>query len=293
MSTFRKHKGTQMKNLSKKNSITIFSVALFSLTLCFYANKTQAETLTFGIVPQQSAKTLAKLWTPICNYLSEKTGKKIQFSTAKDIPTFERRLLAGQYDIAYMNPYHYTVFHQKPGYQAIARQKDKKIKGIVVVKKDSPIRSLEELDGKKLAFPSPAAFAASVLPRAKMKTDGINITPRYVSSHDSVYLNVSKKLFSAGGGVMRTFNNTDANVKADLRILWTTPGYTPHAIASKPGLDAKTIELIGQALISMNIDPEAQNLLKAIKFKGIELAENSDWDDIRALNITLLDHLLK
>ena len=32
-----------------------------------------ADTLTFGIVPQQSAAKLAKFWTPIFNYLSDKT----------------------------------------------------------------------------------------------------------------------------------------------------------------------------------------------------------------------------
>ncbi len=269
-----------------------FSMALMISTALMFSTA-NAATLTFGIVPQQSAKKLARLWTPICNYLSEKTGTTIQFSTAKDIPTFEKRLLKGQYDIAYMNPYHFTVFNQKPGYQAIANQKDKRIKGIVVVAKDSEITSLSQLNNKSLAFPSPAAFAASVLPRAKMKSDGMEIDPKYVSSHDSVYLNVSKGIFSAGGGVLRTFNNTNPEVKEKLRVLWTTPGYTPHAIASKPNLDAATLEKIKQALIGMNTDPEGKKLLKTINFKGLQAANNSDWDDVRALNITLLDHLLK
>lgn len=258
----------------------------------FVSPLTYADTLTLGIVPQQSAKKLARLWTPITGYLSEKTGVKITFSTARDIPTFEKRLLAGEYDIAYMNPYHFTVFNQKPGYQALAKQKDKVIKGIVVVAKDSPIQSLQELDGTSLAFPSPAAFAASVLPRAKMTQDGINFSPKYVSSHDSVYLTVSKGLFPAGGGVMRTFNNTEPKVREGLRVLWTTPGYTPHAIATHPDLNEETRLRIQQALLSMNTDPQGQKLLKTINFKGIEAASNADWDDVRALNIKLLQHLL-
>ena len=42
------------------------------------------------------------------------------------------------------------------GYQAVARARDKRIRGIIVVPKDSPIESLAELDGKELAFPAPA-----------------------------------------------------------------------------------------------------------------------------------------
>ena len=62
-------------------------------------------TLSFGIVPQQSATKLAYLRTPICKYLSDHTGQRVVFKTAKDIPSFEQRLAAGEYDIAYMNPF--------------------------------------------------------------------------------------------------------------------------------------------------------------------------------------------
>lgn len=261
--------------------------------LALSATPAFADTLSFGIVPQQSAKKLAKLWTPIFKHLSNKTGTTIRFATANNIPTFEERVRSGQYDIAYMNPYHYTVFSQKPGYDAIARQKNKRIKGIVVVKKDSEIKSLEELDKQKLAFPSPAAFAASVLPRAKMEQDGMEIEPKYVSSHDSVYLSVSKGFFVAGGGVMRTFNNTAPEVREKLRVLWTTPTYTPHAIAVHPRVKPETVAKLKQALLEMNTDPEGQRLLKTINFKGIELAQNADWDDVRGLNIRLLDHLIE
>jgi len=266
-------------------STIIFSLALISL-------ESNADNLTFGIVPQQSAKKLAKLWTPISIYLSKKTGVKILFTTANDIPTFEKRVLAGEYDLAYMNPYHFTVFNQKPGYQAIIKQSDKRIKGILVVAKESPIRSLQDLQGKTLSFPSPAAFAASVLPRAKIQKEGITFSPKYVSSHDSVYLTVSRGLFPAGGGVMRTLKNTDQEVRDKLRVLWTTPGYTPHAIAVHPRLDIGLKNKIQSAFLSMNADPQGLALLKAINFKGTEVANNADWNDVRGLNITLLNHLL-
>jgi len=271
-----------------KKQITL-GVLLAAIT----ATNIQAETINFGIVPQQSAKKLAKLWTPINAYLSEKSGLKIRFSTAQDIPTFEKRLLAGEYDLAYMNPYHYTVFHKSPGYEAIVKQKDKRIKGILVVKKESDVQSLEQLNGATLAFPSPAAFAASVLPRAKLAKDGINIEPKYVSSHDSVYLTVARGLFPAGGGVVRTLNNTDPKVKENLRVLWTSPGYTPHAFATHPNLGKETRQKLQEALLAMNKDAEGQALLKSINFKGMEKAQNSDWDDVRGLNIKLLDHLLE
>lgn len=252
-----------------------------------------AAPLSFGVVPQQSANKLARLWTPIFVYLSEKTGEDIRFTTAHDIPTFEQRLLQGEYDFAYMNPYHYTVFHQKPGYEAVARQKDKRIQGIIVVKRDSPIQSLTELHQQTVAFPSPAAFAASVLPQAQLAHDGIAVAPRYVSSHDSVYLNVARGFMVAGGGVMRTFNNTDPEVRGQLRILWTTPGYTPHAIAVHPRIGPDVVEKIQAVLTTMHLDPRGLELLKSINIDAFESAADADWDDVRALNIQLLAPLLE
>jgi phosphonate transport system substrate-binding protein len=252
-----------------------------------YMGAEESLTLSIGIVPQQNATKLARLWTPICKYLSKQTGYRFVFKTAKDIPTFEKRLAAGEYDIAYMNPYHYTVFSIDPGYRAIAKETNKRIQGIIVVKKDSPYQSIAELSGKTLAFPAPAAFAASVLPRAYLKTNQIEISPRYVRSHDSVYLTVSKGLYPAGGGIQRTFNNMPESIRQQLRILWKTPGYTPHAFAVHPRLPAAVVRDTAGALIAMSTNEEGGKLLKNLNFNPIGSAKDEDWDDVRELGIAI------
>ena len=158
------------------------------------------QPLTFAVVPQQAASKLAGLWTPILNRLGAQAGVAIEFQTAKDIPTFEQRLAEGGYDCAYMNPYHFTVFHENPGYEAVARAQDKRIKGILVTRKNSPIQNIEDLKGLSLAFPAPAAFAATILPQRELAAKGIDIESNYVSSHDSVYRTVARGLYPAGVG---------------------------------------------------------------------------------------------
>ncbi len=251
-----------------------------------------ALNISFGVVPQQAASKLARKWGPLLARLSEKTGYSFKFSTAKNIPTFEQRLAAGEYDMAYMNPYHYTVFHHSPGYIAFAKEKGKQIKGIVVVRKDSSAQSLKDFEGKTLAFPAPAAFAASVLPRAMLRNSDIDITPKYVSSHDSVYRTVAKGLYPAGGGVVRTFENIDPEIRDQLRILWTTNGYTPHAIAAHPRLPREVVANVLVAMQEMETDPRDNPLLDSLNFKGIEAAHNAEWDDVRSLGIELLEELI-
>ena len=82
-----------------------------------------------------------------------------------------------------------------------------------------------------MAFPAPTAFAATILTQADLAANQVSFTPSYVSSHDSVYRSVAKGIYPAGGGVVRTFNNVAEEVRKQLRILWITKGYTPHAIA--------------------------------------------------------------
>lgn len=269
--------------------------ALLCLTLLAQQTALAEEppTLSFGIVPQQAASKLAKLWGPILTYLGEKSGTRLQFKTAPNIPTFEQRCAEGDYDVAYMNPYHYTVFHRSPGYQVFARQKDKRIRGIMVVRKDNPIQTLDELADSTLAFPAPAAFAASVLTRAELTRRNIPFTPKYVSSHDSVYRTVAKGLYPAGGGIQRTLSNVDPAVRDQLRVLWTSPDYTPHAIAAHPRVAEPVVARLQKAMLEMADDPKGRELLSGIKFDGIEAGEDKDWDDVRSLGIELLEQLIR
>ncbi|AMJ88958.1 phosphate/phosphite/phosphonate ABC transporter substrate-binding protein [Alteromonas sp. Mac1] len=258
------------------------------LALTLFATYGACNTLTLGIVPQQSAKKLAETWQPLINYISEHANIDVVFKTAKDIPTFEQRLAEGEYDIAYMNPYHFVVFHDSVGYRALARQIDKRIKGIIVVDANSDIVSLDDLNGKEIAFPSPAAFAATIIPSAYLKQQGILFTPRYVHSHDSVYLNVQRGFFNAGGGIIRTFNGVDDNTRSALRILWESDGYTPHAIATHPRVTDTQRDALLTALLTLSEDEDNKQLLKNVGFKGFISSVGEDWDDVRALGITSL-----
>ena len=239
--------------------------------------------LTVGIVPQQSASRLAKIWVPALNAWSDRSGYKLIFETAKDIPTFEACLAKGAYDIAYMNPYHYTVFHKQSGYKAFARQADKMLKGIIVARQDADAKDLSSLDGGAVAFPSPAAFGASVIPRAELRQMGINFTPRYVRSHDSVYRAVSAGLIPAGGGVLRTFNTVDPEIRDQLKVIYQTDGYTPHAFAARDTLSSEAVEKVFEAMQYTN--QEGSEVLTSLGMKGIIGAVDSDWDDVRALNL--------
>ena len=252
-----------------------------------------ATRLRFGVVPQMPPAELARAWTPFIEFVGERVGLDLRFATAPDIPTFEARLADGQYDIAYMNPYHYTVFHQRPGYRAFAAEAGRRLRGILVVREDSPLAELGALGGRTLAFPAPASFAATVLPLAELSRRGVPVTPRYVNSHASVYLTVAAGLYPAGGGVQGTFDQAPDDIRAQLRVLWTSAPTSPHAFAAHPRVGSAVVMRVRQAMVAMADDEAGRALLKGIGFKGVAAAEDGAWDDVRALQLGRLAPLLR
>ncbi len=257
-----------------------------SLFLGMPANAATSDTpkvLTFGIVPQQSASRLAKMWGPLLKELGAEAGVTFQFQTTKDIPTFEACLAAGAYDVAYMNPMHYAIFSREENYRAIARQSQKRLKGVIVARIDSNFDEIPDLDGTQVAFPSPGAFGASILTRSTLSENGVAFEPNYVKSHDSVYRAVAAGLFSAGGGVTRTFNSVDPEIRENLRIIHQTDGFTPHAIAAHTQIGGALSERIQSALLRLGqSNPE---LAEGVGMSGFEAGDDADWDDVRGLSM--------
>lgn len=262
----------------------IILAASLSVAVPSYAAKSNENTvLTFGIVPQQSASRLAKMWGPLMKELGIEAGVTFRFQTTKDIPTFEACLAQGAYDVAYMNPMHYAIFSQEARYNAIARQTKKRLKGVIVARVGSDIDEIPDLDGAQVAFPSPGAFGASILTRSTLADNEIEFEPNYVKSHDSVYRAVVAGLFPAGGGVLRTLNSVDPEIRENLKIIYETESYTPHAIATHLRISGDLSKRIQTALMTLALSrPE---LAKGVGMNGFEIGEDADWDDVRGLSM--------
>lgn len=241
----------------------------------------------FGVVPQQSASKLVKMWTPLLQSLSDSTGLTLQFATAKDIPSFEQALAAKAYDFAYMNPYHYTVFHKTSGYDALANDV-KPLFGIIVTSQNSPVHQLEELNNTPMAFPAPAAFAATIVPLRHLAKTGTHVTPFFVQSHESVYLNVIQQFFIAGGGIVRSFEHLPDNQRNQLKVLWKSPPFNSHPIAALKTVPASHQQAITEALVSLHSTTIGKAILKQLNFERLKASKDSDWDNVRALSINTI-----
>ena len=244
--------------------------------------------LHFAIVPQQSPRELAKRWGPIIQYISDHTGVALQFQTANSLTTYQQEMKMGLYDISFINAYYYAAFSNEAGYKVFAQEKDAKFVGIMVVRKDSPYQTLEDLDGKQLAFPAPTAVT-SMLAYTQLKAKNIHFSPSYVISMDSVYRAVAKGLFPAGQGEARTFGSMEPEIRDQLRILWSADPMPPFTFSAHPRVPPAVLQKIQKAMLEMADNPEGIELLKAVNMKGIAAAHESDYEAVRKLKLLTLE----
>ena len=163
-----------------------------------------------------------------------------------------------------MNPYHQLMAMRAQGYVPLVRDAQP-LTGILVVRKDDPIASVRELDGKDLAFPAPNAFGASLWMRALLaERERIQINPVYVQTHSNVYRHVMRGKAQAGGGVNHTLAQESEAVRGDLRVLMETPGVASHPLSAHPRVPAKVQQTVADALLRLNDDAAGRALLKQV-----------------------------
>lgn len=264
-----------------------FSIAqaLLGLLMLFCGAASAAESYTFAVVPQFEQRKLFAIWNPIVEELHKRTGIQLKLVATLTVPQFEKGISAGSFDFIYANPYHVYYESHRQGYIPLVRD-SVPLRGILVVKKDSPVHDIKELNGKTLAAPSPNALGASLLLRAELeRLHHIKMTPIYVKTHSSVYLHVVNGLADAGGGVEKTLAEQDKSIQDQLRVLYTTQAFPSHPVAAHPRVPKKIREQIRQALLDMSATPEGKKLLAEVPIKQAVSTSMQDYEPLRQLNL--------
>lgn len=239
----------------------------------------KATVYTIGVVPQFEQRKLYAVWNPIITELSRRTGLRFKLVTTLNIENFEKEFALGSFDFVYMNPYH--VLKAKNYLPLVADTAP--LRGILVVRQDSPVKRLKELEGKQVAFPSPNALGASLLMRADLeRLHQVKVKPLYVKTHSSVYLHVVKGLTVAGGGVEKSLAEQPPAIRNALRVIYTTRGLSSHPVAAHLRIPVAERERVRQALLAMDTTAEGRGLLAKIPTTRLVPVSLADYEKMRA-----------
>lgn len=273
-----------MKSIS---GIGVICLLFFYCMPAVSLHANEDKTYVFGIVPQFEANKLRKIWQPIVNYLEEETGYNFRIKGSPTIPDFESEFMQGDFDFAYMNPYHIMLANKQKGYIPLVKDVGTKLYGVLVTRNDSDIANVSQLDGKTVAFPAPNALGASLIMRQEINDHfKTKIIPSYVKTHDSVYLNVLLGEAAAGAGVQKTLSQQKPEYRRALKIIHQTVEFAPHPIAAHPMVPDHVVLAVKDALLKLGSTEKGRQWLASIPIK--EIGEAS-MDDYLVLNDLQLD----
>ena len=232
---------------------------------CLGDRQRPGRPIRVSVVPQRPPAETFAVWTPLLQQLGQVSKQCFVLRVAPTIPTFEAELRSGRADCVYMNPYHAVLAQRWRGYIPLVRDGSKPLRGLLVVRKDSPIRSIRELNGQAVAFPSPNAFAATLLPRVLLARQGITIQPVFENTHSNVYRSVALGMLPAGGGINNTLRRERPELREELRVLWQTPPFPSHPFACLPSLAQGRREALQAGFLTLATNPANHGLLDAIQ----------------------------
>lgn len=243
-------------------------------------------TYLFARAPQLSAMTLAETWGPLLARIKKDTGINFELRVYQTRIQFQAEISAGVPDFAYMNAYDAVHAKQLHGYTPLVRN-IKPLKGIIVVRKDSAFKSVQDLNGKSIAFPSPQSFGASLYPQDLLiHKEHIRYTPEYAGAHENVYRGVFLGKFAAGGGVVGTLNLEPDELKSQLRILYETPDLPSHPFVAHPRVPSEVVLNFTTALMNLINDEEGRALLKSANIETPVRADYAkDYQSLEGLDL--------
>jgi phosphonate transport system substrate-binding protein len=214
------------------------------------------------VVPQFQPMEIHCTWGPLLARLGQEMGVRFELKTPKDIPAFESEFKAGTPDFAYMNPYHAVMARKAQGYIPLVRDVTP-LSGLVVVRKDDPIQSIKELQGKDIAFPAPNAFGASLWIRALLsETHHIAFKASYAKTHTNAYRQTLAGRTAASGGIRATLDREPEEVRQQLRVLFETPAVPSHPLSAHPRVAPAVRLALQKAMERLSQDDAGKALLR-------------------------------
>lgn len=259
---------------------------LSSVFLPSHAGSQETEYI-LGVIPQYASSAIYKAWLPFAEYLSQRTGIAIKLKLSKSFPEFERDLTDGAFDFVFMNPHQQVISRERQGYIPLVHDSADRLTGILVVPRDSPITSVKQLDEAKIAFPSPNLFAASLYLRALLTAqEKISFTPEYVNTHDNVYRHVIVGRATAGGSIRGTLQKQPPAVQEQLRVIYETPGVTPHPFSAHPRVPENVRQDVVMAILDLSQTREGSQMLADISIPQPTAANYyRDYGDLEKLEL--------
>jgi phosphonate transport system substrate-binding protein len=258
--------------------------------------------LRFSIIPTEETIQELTLYKPVLDYLSEKTGKKIEFYMPTSYASVVEAMLGGWVDVAVHGPNSYVIANEKdssievfatyakrPGH---LQQEGPGYEAVLVSKRGSEFTSVESIKDSVLGLTDPASTSGNLVPRvAFTKVIGQGLDTHfskvvYTGSHDLSTMAVHEGKVDVAFVASHRFDNVvdRGMVKLeDFNVLWRSPPIPQDPFTYRGALCDELKRNIAETFLTLHTQEKAKLFLDNVKSNKFVPMASADYDIVREL----------
>lgn len=234
-------------------AVAALSAALLPLSATHAQWQKKYPVVKYGVIPVETQTSTTKTMDAFLKHAEKVTGAKWELYQATDYSGVMNALIAGQINLAWLSGFSYcqTFADSKGGVEplvaAAAVDGSMGYNAVVVVKSDSPYKTIDDLKGKIVARTDPLSGSGYLIPTAAFRAMGKPVDEYFKSplsgGHVQSVLGVLKGTYDAaftwtskgdGFGNIRQMMNQGLLKREDIRIIWTSdPLPSPPVVIRK------------------------------------------------------------
>lgn len=288
-----------MPRLNTRRTLTallLCAAALGSLAGRQPSATAQTKELRIAFIPYANPKQLLQDVQPVSRFIGRKLGVKVTSFVVLDYAAVVEALRAKRADVAFMGPLQYVLARQEAGAIPILGEKyngKATYTAKIFVRKNSNIRTLSDLRGKKIAFVDPISSSGFLYPLETFKRAGL-IKPG--QKPESFF----KRIYFAGGEeqAIRAMHNgfVDAaglgeyslmllrpEERDRVRAIATSPTIPSHCVVVRAGLDRSLVRRLESLLLSLEKGPDRKYLKSLYNVDGYVKVTPATYRPVEAL----------
>ena len=262
-------------NLRHLGRVGLFLLLALALPRAQAADR---HSLDMGIFPYLSTRALLDLYQPMRVYLANELREPVNLFTAPSFKTYADQTQQGIYDIVVTPPHFARLAQREAGYIPLVMY-TRELLGIVVVARNSPIRSLQDLKSKRIATPDRLALV-TIMGQQLLRDNGLvpdaSVTILDVASHNNAVLAVLRGEADAAITEHAALQQMPADLRNNVRIVAQTR-HVPHVMyLAHARLGQARIAQIKAALLRFSGTADGRAFLKESGFEGMRPVEEAD-----------------
>jgi len=245
--------------------------------------------LLIGLIPEQNVFRQRERYLVLGNYLSERIGTTVNFTSLSRYGNIIDRFVTEKMDGAFFGSFTYALAHSQLGVEPIARPVNidgtSTYHGYIFVRKDSGIRTAADMKGKRFVFVERATTAGYLFPLAYFREHGIADIHSYLGetffagSHDASIRDVLNREADIGAAKNTIFDQLaqeNPRIKNEILILAKSGVVPQNCLAVRKDLDPELKSALRITLLDMANNEKGREALR--KFGAVSFIETGDRD---------------